>query len=135
MSRLTTTAKGTDPSRYAAITASKVGTSRFYRIDCTMDAIVIRELRVEALIGIRRRERHVMQTLSVDLEMGLPGEAVLPSDKVADTTDDEQVALKIRARAASGQYRLVVSFADRIARLPLEEFGAPRAKVSVAKVG
>ena len=41
-----------------------------------MDAIVIRDLRVEALIGIHRRERHVRQTLSLDLEIGLPGTAV-----------------------------------------------------------
>jgi dihydroneopterin aldolase len=100
-----------------------------------MDAIVIRELRVEALIGIHRRERHVMQTLSIDLEIGLPGEAVFASDKVADTIDYEQVALKIRALAASGQYRLVETFADRIAQALLQDFAAPWAKVSVAKVG
>src|SRR5690349_7865274 len=107
------------------MTASSVGTRRFYRIACTMDAIVIRELRVEALIGIHRRERHVMQTLSIDLEIGLPGEAVFASDKVADTIDYEQVALKIRALAASGQYRLVETFADRIAQALLQDFAAP----------
>ena len=100
-----------------------------------MDAIVIRELRVEALIGIHRRERHVMQTLSIDLEIGLPSEAVFASDKVSDTIDYEQVALKIRALAASGHFRLVETFADRIARLLIDDFGAPRAKVSVAKAG
>ena len=66
-----------------------------------MDAIVIRELRVEALIGIHRRERHVAQTLSIDLEIGLPSDAVFASDKVADTIDYEQVALRIRALAAT----------------------------------
>lgn len=100
-----------------------------------MDAIVIRELRVEALIGIHRRERHVMQTLSIDLEIGVPSEAVFASDKVADTIDYEQVALHIRALAASGHFRLVETFADRIARVLLEDFGAPWAKVSVAKMG
>jgi dihydroneopterin aldolase len=100
-----------------------------------MDAIVIRELRVEAVIGIHRRERHVTQTLSIDLEIGLPGEAVFASDKVADTIDYEQVALKIRALAASGHFRLVETFADRIARMLIDEFGAPGVKVSVAKMG
>jgi dihydroneopterin aldolase len=100
-----------------------------------MDAIVIRELRVEALIGIHRRERHVAQTLSIDLEIGLPSESVFTSDKVADTIDYEQVALRIRALAASGHFRLVETLAERIARLLLTDFGAPWAKVSVAKVG
>ena len=66
-----------------------------------MDAIVFRDLRVEALVGIHRRERHVLQTVSIDLEIGVPGAAVFVSDKVADTIDYEQVALRIRALAAT----------------------------------
>jgi dihydroneopterin aldolase len=100
-----------------------------------MDAIVIRELRVEALIGIHRRERHATQTLSIDLEIGLPSDAVFASDKVSDTVDYEQVALRIRALAASGHYRLVETFADRVARLLIDDFGAPWVRVSVAKMG
>lgn len=100
-----------------------------------MDAIVIRDLRVEALIGIHRRERHVPQTVSIDLEIGVPGTVVFVSDKVADTIDYEQVALKIRALAASGHFRLVETLADRIAGLLVNELRAPWARVSVAKVG
>jgi dihydroneopterin aldolase len=54
---------------------------------------------------------------------------------VADTIDYEQVALKIRALAASGHFRLVETLAERIARLLLDDFGAPWAKISVAKIG
>ena len=101
----------------------------------SMDAIVIRDLRVEALIGIHRRERHVKQTLSIDLEIGLPGTEVFASDKVADTIDYEQVALRIRDLAAAQHYRLVETFADRVATLLTVDFGAPWVKVSVAKIG
>jgi len=100
-----------------------------------MDAILIRELRVEALIGIHQRERHAAQTVSIDLDIGLPGTAVFKSDKVADTIDYEQVALRIRALASSGHFRLVETFADRIAALLIEDFGAPWVKVSAAKLG
>jgi dihydroneopterin aldolase len=100
-----------------------------------MDAILIRDLRVEALIGIHKRERHVRQTLSIDLEIGLPGSAVFASDKVADTIDYEQVALRISALAGSGDYRLVETFAERVATLLIEEFGAPWVKASVSKIG
>ena len=100
-----------------------------------MDAILIRDLRVDALIGIHRRERHVKQTLSIDLEIGLPGTAVFASDKVADTIDYEQVALKIGELAASGHFRLVETLADRIAALLTKDFGAPWVKVSVSKIG
>ena len=95
----------------------------------------MRDLRVEASIGIHKRERHVLQTLSIDLDIGLPGTAVFSSDRVADTIDYEQVALRIRELAASGHFRLVETVADRIAALLLKDFGAPWAKVSVAKIG
>lgn len=100
-----------------------------------MDAIEIRDLRVEALIGIHKRERHVAQTVSIDLAIGLPGAKVFQSDKVADTIDYEQVSLRIGALAGSGHFKLVETLAERIARLLLEDFGAPWVKVSVAKIG
>jgi 7,8-dihydroneopterin aldolase/epimerase/oxygenase len=100
-----------------------------------MDAIVMRDFRVEASIGIYKRERHVLQTLTIDLDIGLPGTAVFSSDKVADTIDYAQVALKIRELAASGHFRLVETVADRVAALLMTDFGAPWCKVSVAKLG
>lgn len=100
-----------------------------------MDAIIIRDLRVEALIGIHRRERHVKQTLTIDLEIGIPGDAVFSSDRVADTIDYEQVTIRIKALAESQHFRLVETFAERVASILLGDFGAPWARVSVAKVG
>ena len=100
-----------------------------------MDSILIRDLRLEVLIGIHKRERHVPQTVSIDLDIGLPGGAVFASDRVADTIDYEQVAIKLGALAASGHFRLVETLADRIAALLIEEFGAPWVKVSAAKIG
>ena len=100
-----------------------------------MDTILIRDLRVEVLIGIHKRERHVAQVVSIDLDIGLPGEAVFASDRVADTIDYEQVALRIKALAGTGHFRLVETFADRIARLLIDDFKAPWVKVSAAKIG
>jgi 7,8-dihydroneopterin aldolase/epimerase/oxygenase len=77
----------------------------------------------------------VTQTVQVDLEIGVPGSAVFASDKVADTIDYEQVALRIRALASSGHFRLVETFADRIAALVINDLGAPWVKVSAAKLG
>src|SRR5688572_29294530 len=100
-----------EPRQYAATIARAVCMAgRFYRIGPVMDAIVIRDLRVDCIIGIHRRERHVLQTVSIDLEIGVPGSAVFASDKVADTIDYEQVALRIRALASSGHFRLVETF-------------------------
>ena len=100
-----------------------------------MDSILIRDLRVEVLIGIHKRERYVAQTVSIDLDIGLPGTTVFATDKVADTIDYEQVALRIKALAASGHFKLVETFADRIAKLITDDFKAPWVRVSAAKIG
>ena len=100
-----------------------------------MDAVIIRDLRVEALIGIHKRERHVKQTLTIDLDIGIPGSAVFASDKVADTIDYEQVTIRIKALAESQHWRLVETVAERIASLLVRDMGAPWVKVSVAKIG
>ena len=100
-----------------------------------MDTIVIRDLRVEVLIGIHKRERFVPQTVSIDLDIGIPGKKVFASDKVADTIDYEQVSLRIKALGASQHFRLVETLADRIAKLLLEDFKAPWVKVTASKIG
>ena len=100
-----------------------------------MDVIFIRELRIETLIGFHKRERHVPQTLQVDLEIGIANRAVFTSDRVADCIDYEKVTNRIAELAAERHYNLVETFAERIARTLIEEFGAASAKVSVAKLG
>ena len=99
-----------------------------------MDAILLRDLRVETLIGIHKRERHVVQTLSIDLDIGIPGTAVFSSDKVADCIDYDKVTTRIRELAGE-HVNLVETLAERVARLVLEEFGAAWVKVSIAKLG
>lgn len=95
---------------------------------------MIRDLRVEALIGIHKRERHVAQALSIDLDIGIPGDAVFSSDKVADCIDYDKVTTRIR-EVASEHVNLVETLAERVARLVLDEFGAAWVKVSIAKLG
>ena len=100
-----------------------------------MDSILFRDLRVEVLIGIYKRERHVPQIVSIDLDIGIPGTTVFASDRVADTIDYAQVAIKIKALGASQHFRLVETFADRIAKLLIDDFKAPWVKISAAKIG
>jgi dihydroneopterin aldolase len=100
-----------------------------------MDIIAIRDLRVDVLIGIHKRERFVPQSVSVDLDIGIPGTKVFSTDKVADTIDYEQVSIRIKELGASQHFRLVETFADRIARLLLEDFKAPWVKVTASKIG
>ena len=101
-----------------------------------MDAVFIRQLRLQAWIGLHRHEKIAPQTIEIDLEITLPHDSpAFRSGKVADTIDYGVVVERIRALVAEERFGLVESLAERIATLILGEFKAPRVKVSIAKLG
>ena len=100
-----------------------------------MDTIFIRQLRLQAWIGLYRHEKIAPQTIEIDLEIALPGDAVFKTRKVADTIDYGVVVEHVRALLAKERFGLVENLAERIAGLLLEDFKSPRVKISVAKLG
>ena len=101
-----------------------------------MDAVFVRQLRLQAWIGLYRHEKIAPQTIELDLEIALPaGGAVFKSGKVADTIDYGVVVERIRALLAKERFGLVESLAERIADTMLREFDSPRVKISIAKLG
>ena len=100
-----------------------------------MDTIFVRELKLEAWIGLYRHEKIAPQTIELDLEIALPGDAAFASGRVQDTIDYGVAVERIRALLAAERFGLVESLAERIARLLIDDFGSPRVKVSIAKLG
>jgi len=100
-----------------------------------MDFIFVREFRLDTLIGFHKRELVVPQTIQIDLEIGIANRKVFESDKVADCIDYDRVTTRVREMLTAQHFNLVEALADRVAKLVLEEFGAARVKVSVAKLG
>lgn len=100
-----------------------------------MDTIFIRELRLDAWVGLYKHEKLAPQTIEIDLEFGLPGDAVFRSGRIADTIDYGVVVERLRALLANEHFNLIETLAERIAKLILDELKAPRIKVSVTKLG
>ena len=100
-----------------------------------MDTVFIRQLRLPAWIGLYRHEKIAPQTIEIDLEIDLPGDAVFRTGKVGDTIDYGVVAERIRALLAKERFGLVESLAERIAGVLMEDFKSPLVKVGVAKLG
>ena len=100
----------------------------------SMDIIFIRELKVTTLIGIYEREKHVPQTLQLDLEIALPNSRACHSDDINDALDYANVAQHIQHVLSDGHFSLVETLAEHIAQIILKDFGAPWVKVSVAKL-
>ncbi len=100
-----------------------------------MDIIFLREVRLDARIGIYKRERSITQTVELDLELALPGDRVFESGKVADTIDYAVVIERVRAVLLEQHYGLVENLAEHVAQILLGEFGTSWVRVSVAKIG
>src|SRR5258708_27485620 len=101
----------------------------------SLDTIFVRQLRLQAWIGLYRHEKIAPQTIEIDLEIALPGDAVFKTRKVADTIDYGVVVEHVRALLAKERFDLVENLAERIADLLLQDFKSPRGKVSIAKLG
>ena len=99
-----------------------------------MNSIFIHDLRVETRIGVYEWERHLPQTIRIDLEIGLPSTRPFASGDFADAVDYAAVVERIKALAAGNPHALVERFAETLAQLVLTEFGAPSVKVRVAKL-
>ena len=100
-----------------------------------MDIIFLREIRLDARIGIYKRERTITQTVELDLDMALPDDRVFKSGKVADTIDYAVVVERIRAVLVEQHHGLVENLAEHLAQIILDEFRAPWVRLSIAKIG
>lgn len=100
-----------------------------------MNRLFLRDVRLEAKVGIYKRERVTSQPIALDLDIELPTDRMLATGKVADTIDYSVVVARIRAELEERRFGLVEELADFVAHLVLDEFHAPHVRVSVAKLG
>ena len=99
-----------------------------------MNAIFIHDLRVETRIGIYEWERHVAQTVRLDVDLGLPSDEVFRTGDFEDALDYAAVVKRLQAFAADHPHQLLERYAQAIADLLMYEFAAPWVKVRVAKL-
>ena len=89
------------------------------------DLISVRDLSVEAVIGVHAWERDVEQTLVVTVDM-VPEtagvRAAAASDDLADALDYSAVAETIAAVLREGKFRLIETAAERVAGRLLADF-------------
>ena len=100
-----------------------------------MNTIFIHDLRLATRIGVYDWERELPQTIRIDVDIELPSARPFESGELADSVDYAAVVKRIKAFAASNPHPLLERFAEALAALVLEEFGAPGVKVRVAKLG
>lgn len=106
-----------------------------YRPVKPMDLVFVRDLRIDAVIGVYAWERDIRQTLVFDLEMAVDLERAAASDDIADAVDYGAVSERLREFVGASEYRLVETLAVRCAALLRDEFGVRWLRLTVNKRG
>jgi dihydroneopterin aldolase len=99
-----------------------------------MNSITIHDLRVQTRIGIYDWERHLPQTVRIDVDIALPSARPFTSGEFADALDYAAVVSRLKTLAATNPHPLLERFAESVAQTVLDEFGAPAVKVRVVKL-
>lgn len=100
-----------------------------------VDHIFLRGLAIETTIGFFEWERHVKQTVVIDLELPVDCARAASSDSVEDTTDYKAIAKRTIAYVGAAEFKLVETLAHKLAMLLLEEFNLPWIKLQLNKPG
>lgn len=100
-----------------------------------MDTIFISELKVSTHLGVPDWERLILQTIILDIEIGIDLSAACKSDAISDTIDYGVVVTRIQDSLNVRSFKLVEALAEHVCELIFNEFGAITVKVKVAKPG
>lgn len=100
-----------------------------------MDKIFLRELEIEAVIGIWEWERRTTQKVSIDLEMATDARAASSDDQIDGTLNYRDVAKRLIEFVGNSQFELVESLAEAVAGVIVKEFDVSWTRVSIAKPG
>jgi len=98
-----------------------------------MDVIFVEGFVGSTVIGIHDSELHAAQPLVIDVHAGVPHARACDTDRIADTIDYGKVTERLRRLLVEHRLTLLEAFAERIAEILIDEFGARWVRVKVVK--
>ena len=98
-----------------------------------LDLVFIEGFVGHTVIGIHDSELHQTQPLVIDICAGTPRSPACDSDQIADALDYSVLRERLHRLLAEHQVQLLEAFAELVAAIVLDEFGAQWVRVRVAK--
>ena len=98
-----------------------------------MDIVFLRQLQMDAVIGVHDWEREIRQPLVLDLEMASDTRMAAHTDSIADALDYQAAAERITDYVRHSSFQLLESLAEACARILLQEFGVPWLRLTIYK--
>jgi 7,8-dihydroneopterin aldolase/epimerase/oxygenase len=98
-----------------------------------VDLVSVRDLSVQAVIGVHDWEREITQTLVFTVDLAADVRSAARNDDLADALDYSAVAQTIAAVARDGRFRLVETAAERVAERLLADYPVAWLRLEVRK--
>ena len=100
-----------------------------------MDTIFLRDLEIDATIGIFEWEKRIKQKVRIDLEMATDITKAAASDSIEDTLDYKAISKRIIQFVEDSSYELIETLIEKIAEILLKEFNIPWVRITLSKPG
>jgi 7,8-dihydroneopterin aldolase/epimerase/oxygenase len=100
-----------------------------------VDTVFLRGLAVETTIGFFEWERHVKQTVVLDLEIPVDCARAATTDSVEETVDYKAIAKRCITFVSASEFNLVESLAHNLATTLLAEFDIAWIRLCINKPG
>ena len=98
-----------------------------------MDAVFVKNLAVETIIGILPHERTKPQRVLISFELQAGTSTAALSDDIADALDYAGASKRILEMVRGSRFQLIETLAERIARLLLDTYPVNAVVVEVRK--
>ncbi|MDE2371305.1 MAG: dihydroneopterin aldolase [Burkholderiales bacterium] len=98
-----------------------------------LDLIFVEGFRGETVIGIDSSELHLPQPLVIDVHAGVPRARACDTDRIVDTIHYGVVRERLQRLLREHRVQLLEAFAEAIANILIDEFGAAWVRVKVVK--
>jgi dihydroneopterin aldolase len=100
-----------------------------------MDRIYLRDLEIEAVVGVYDWEQRLRRRLRFDIELAADTRVAAHSGEIGDTVDYEAVVNTVRAIVTREAHTLLESLAEEIAEALMTHFSTPWVRIGVGKPG
>jgi dihydroneopterin aldolase len=99
------------------------------------DQVHINQLELEMSVGAYEWEKHIKQSIFVDVTLFCDSKRAGGSDQLADAVDYAKIADTIQALSLERHYQLIESLAETIAERILDQGAVNRIRINVTKPG
>ena len=100
-----------------------------------MDTIFLRDLEVNAVIGIYEWEKRIKQKVRVDLEIATDIRKAVASDSIDDTLNYKAIAKRISQYIEDSRFELIETLIEKVAEIVLTEFNISWVRLTISKPG